>query len=289
VEVIMNTATERLSRTFWTPGRDALLREYYPLVPVAEIAKALQIEARQVQSRVKRIGLRKTEERVAWLDDEIELLRELYPDVPGKDVAALLDRPLSSVHRTANRLGLKKSEAFKASDMSGRVQRGREDPRMVASRFQKGHVSWNKGKHTVAGGRSAETRFKKGRPAQESHNYVPIGSHKVDRDGYLLRKVTDDPSIFPVRRWVFVHRLVWAEAHGPIPDGHLVRFLPGRFTNVLAELTADRLELVSKAEHARRNHWANHPTLKALIPLKTQITKQVNRINREAKKANERA
>lgn len=276
--------TTRLRRTFWTPERDELLREFYPLVPLDAIASALEIEPLQVRCRAKRLGLRKTAEHRPWTRTELQLLREIYPDVPGRDVAALLGRELSSVHRKANKLGLAKSDHFKAADYSGRVQRGQQDPRMVAARFQKGIVPWNKGGHYVAGGRSAETRFKKGRPAHEAHNYVPIGSLRLEpKDGYLQRKVTDDPSIFPVRRWVGVHRLVWEEKVGPIPEGHMVRFKPGKFTAVLEEITVDRLECLSMAENLARNRWQNDPILKKLIPLKTAITRQVNRISRETK------
>lgn len=273
----------RLRASFWIPERDELLREFYPLVPMEAIAAALQIERNQVHSRVKILRLRKTAEHRPWTRHELKLLRDLYPDVPGRDVAALLDREVSSVHRKAHLLGLAKSEHFKAADYSGRVQRGKQDPRMVGKRFQKGLVPWNKGTHFTAGGRSAETRFKKGRPAHEAHNYVPIGTEKIDRDGYLVRKVTDDPSIVPAQRWVSVHRLVWQAAHGPIPEKHMVGFLPGKFTNKLEEITEDRLQLLSMAENAARNHWRNNPTLKALVPLKTHITRQANRISREAK------
>lgn len=273
----------RLSRSFWNATRVALLQSLYAIQPAAAIADTLGIKPNQVRAKAKNMRLRKNAQHRPWTAVEIKLLKEIYPDVPAKDLAALLKRELSSVHTKAKKLGLSKSDHFKASDYSGRVQRGRQDPRMVAHRFKPGIVPWNKGKHTFAGGRSSETRFKKGRPAHEAHNYVPIGTHKIDRDGYLVRKVTDDPSIFPARRWVGVHRLVWAEANGPIPEKHMVRFKPGQFTNKLEEITADRLELVSMAENARRNHWANHPHLKALVPLKTHITRQVNRIARQAK------
>lgn len=274
--------TPRLKRSFWTEERDAFLREFHSEMPIELMAAALEIEPFQVRSRTKVLRLRKTEPHHPWSNVELQLLREIYPDVPGQDLASLLDRCLSSVHRKAKKLGIGKSNAFKASDYSGRVQRGRQDPRMIGSRFKKGLTPWNKGKHTYAGGRSVETRFKKGRPAHEAHNYVPIGTEKLDRDGYLVRKVTDDPRIFPVRRWVAVHRLVWEKAHGPIPPGHMIRFLPGKFTNKVEEITVDRLELITQAENAARNHWRNNPTLKALVPLKTHITRQVNRIAREA-------
>jgi len=74
----------------------------------------------------------------------------------------------------------------------------------------------------------AATQFKKGdRLGAAQHNYVPIGSLRVSKDGYLERKVTDDPSFVPNRRWVSVHRLVWEAAHGPVPQATPSSSCPG--------------------------------------------------------------
>lgn len=221
--------------------------------------------------------------RKYWTGHELEVLRRMYPDFTAAAVGRLLNRAPGSVHRKAVELGIGKSEAFKASDRSGRIQRGKQLPSMVATQFKPGLTPWNKGTHYVAGGRSAETRFKKGRLAHEARNYVPIGSHRISKDGYLERKVTDDPSLYPTRRWTPVARIVWEQHNGPIPEGHMVVFLPGRFTNKLEEITVDRLECISRGENARRNHPRNkHPELARLVQLKGAITRQVNRINREA-------
>lgn len=137
------------------------------------------------------------------------------------------------------------------------------------------------------GGRSAETRFKRGEMhGAAQHNYKPIGSLRINTEGYLERKVTDAHPV-PARRWVGVHRLVWESAHGPVPPGHVVRFKPGMFTNRAGEITLDRLELVSRAEHARRNHpISRDPEYARLVQLKGAITRQVNRIAREHKERN---
>lgn len=279
------TPKTRLARSFWCPERMQLLQEFYGQVPAQAIADALEIQLPQVYGKAKAMGLMKQSngKQRPWVRIEEQLLREWYSDIPTEDIALLLDRPKGGIYRKAYALTLEKSPEFQASVHSGRVQRGHQDQRMVGNRFKKGIVPWNKGKHTYAGGRSVATQFQKGRPAHEARNYVPIGTHRLSKDGYLERKVTDDPSIFPARRWVGVHRILWEEANGPIPEKHLVCFKPGQFTNVLEKLTLDRLELLSMAENARRNHWSNNSTLKALVPLKTAITRQVNRISRETK------
>lgn len=159
---------------------------------------------------------------------------------------------------------------------------------MIASRFQKGLTPWNKGRDSRETGsgwhpNTRRTQFRPGRAASEARNYLPIGSHRVCADGYLERKVTDNPRIVPARRWVAVHRIVWEAAHGPIPAGHIVRFKPGQKTAVLEQITVARLECITRAENARINHPRNHsPQLAKLVQLKGAITRQVNRIAREA-------
>ena len=57
----------------------------------------------------------------------------------------------------------------------------------MSTQFKKGHVPFNKGKKFVAGGRSAETQFKKGNKAA---NCKEVGS-LYKRDGYWYIKIKD--------------------------------------------------------------------------------------------------
>lgn len=218
--------------------------------------------------------------RQPWSPSDLDTLRRLYPDHRTSEIAALLDRPLVRVYARATRLGLRKSEAFSASDKSGRIFKGGKLGQLT--QFVPGQKPWNAGTHYQAGGRSVETRFKPGRAASEARNYLPVGSHRINHDGYLERKMSDDPRLMPARRWTAVHRLVWEAAHGPVPAGHVVAFAPGQFTNVLELLTVDRLVCRSRAEHARHNSmWKRNPEIMKLYQLKGQITRQVNRIKQE--------
>jgi hypothetical protein len=226
-----------------------------------------------------------TPPKVFWTAEQIEVLRQRYPNERAEVLAALFDCDVQRVYAKAAKLGLSKSAEFFASAESGRTG---HDDRGIAGRFVKGMKSWNKGVKGSTGNHPncRRTQFKKGRPANETFNYVPIGTEKLSKEGYLLRKVTDDPTIAPVRRWEAVHRLVWAEANGPIPAGYVVCFLPGRFSNEAAKITPDALELVHRRDLANRNHPRNKdPELAKLVQLKGAITRQVNRIAREAKEA----
>jgi hypothetical protein len=222
-----------------------------------------------------------------WTDVELALLADMYPECTGEDVAAWLDCTTSRVYQMAKKLGVEKSAEFLASDASGRVRRGKQHPAMVASRFQPGLTPWNKGRDGRETGtghhpNTRRTQFRKGRKPEESRNYLPIGTLRICADGYLERKMTDDASIVPARRWVAVHRLVWEAANGPIPAGHIVRFKPGQKTTVFELITADRLECITRAEHARINQAGNDPDLRKLWQIKGAITRQVNRITRDA-------
>jgi hypothetical protein len=226
-----------------------------------------------------------TPPRRFWTPAEIEKLTREYPDRSTAALASEIGCTESRVYAKAAELGLHKSAEFMESDRSGRIQRGRRDPRMVATQFKAGHTTWNSGTKGLTGTHPncRRTQFKKGSMSGAAqHNYQPIGTLRLSKDGYLEQKVTDDHPV-PARRWVGMHRLVWEAANGPVPRGHVVCFLPGRRSAELEKITLDAVELVSRAELARRNHpRSRDPELAKLVQLKGAITRQVNRIAREA-------
>lgn len=219
--------------------------------------------------------------RHRWTPEQEQIMRDRYPYVAAKELAAQLGTTLSQVYRQAQKMSLQKSEAFQMSDRSGRMQRGKQSPAIMATQFKPGSKPWNTGRHYIPGGRSAETRFKAGRPPQDAHNYLPIGSLRITKDGYLERKVNDDQSLVPARRWIFVHRLVWEAQRGPIPHDYVIAFKKGMATNEEGMITVDRLECISRAENAHRNSlWRSDPEMMRLHQLKAQISRQVNRIKK---------
>lgn len=215
--------------------------------------------------------------RRTWTEAELATLRRTYPHQPTSEIAALLGIDLALVYRRASMLGLHKSAAFAASDKSGRTFKG--GTLGQTTQFKPGQKSWNDGLSYQPGGRCAQTQFK---PGQKPHSTLPVGSYRTvtEKTGrkHLERK-TSEAKGSNDKRWTPVARLVWEAAHGPVPQGSMVVFKKGQQTAVLEEITLDRVECITRAQHADRNHPnRSNPELAKLIQLKGQITRQVNRI-----------
>jgi hypothetical protein len=217
--------------------------------------------------------------RHLWTPEEDQLLRASYEDLPTQDVAEKLGRSLAQVSSRARRLHLKKSQAFLDSERSGRIQRGRTDPRMAATQFQRGHEPWNAGTKGLSGNHPncRKTQFRKGVICGKAALLVqPIGAERVV-GGYLQRKTNNDRPF--QGRWKFVHRLVWEAANGPIPPGFAVVFRPGMHSAVAQEITPEKLELVSRADLIRRNTYHNRypKEICLLIQMRGQLTRRIHR------------
>ena len=117
--------------------------------------------------------------------------------------------------------------------------------------YQKGHAPGNKGKkleeyvmdpERVADikKRIAPTQFKKGHKA---NNELPLGTIVVTSDGYKIRKRSMTGDLW--ERWEFLHRAVWEEHNGPVPEGMMVSFRDSNRLNC----DIDNLMLITRAEN----------------------------------------
>ena len=125
----------------------------------------------------------------------------------------------------------------------------------VDCRFPKGHEPFNKGKKGLVSGGEA-TQFKKG---QMPHNYKPIGTERVNSDGYTDIKIQDGKA---QKNWKGKHLVVWEEHHGPVLKGHAVIFGDGNRRN----FEPSNLILVSRQQLAVLNK-------KNLIQNSAELTK----------------
>lgn len=271
-------------RRRWTESDDSQLIELHRQgFGITIVAKRMLRSRSVVRKHAKALGVHFPTGRHIWSEEEILVLRRWFPNQKTQGVADALGLTAAQVNFKAKALGIHKTQAYLESPAAGRLRRG--DNVGKATRFEKGHVPANKGTRRPgwAPGRMAQTQFKKGRPPKAARNYVPIGTYRVNHDGYLQRKMTDSQDIAPARRWTPVHRLVWETAHGAIPEGHAVVFKPGQHTTALQDITPERLECISREELMRHNSIHNRypEPVKRAIRAKAQLTRKIRRIERE--------
>ena len=76
--------------------------------------------------------------------------------------------------------------------------------------------------------------------------------------------------------WVPVHKLLWIEQHGPIPQGHVVVF---RNRN-RADVRHDNLELISRQALMLRNTIHRYPDdLKQVIRLSWKLNRKIRALH----------
>ena len=143
--------------------------------------------------------------------------------------------------------------------------------------FQKGQESWNKGKklEEIVKDPEARKRCEEGRfkPGNIAVNTLPIGSIVKSSDGYLvIKKQTEG---IQRQRWRFLHRAVWEEHNGPIPEGMYISFKDGNKLNC----DIDNLMLISKGENVMLTNLG----FRSADPALTEAGLQVVRIKRKCK------
>lgn len=210
-----------------------------------------------------------------WTDEEKRIVREMYPDHLASEIAAMIGKTVSGVQQMARSMGVRASKERVAE--TGR--RTSQNPNSIAARFGKGHIPGNKGKKMdpEVYEKVRHTMFKKGNTPV---NHKPVGSERVSVDGYVEVKVAEP------NKWRLKHRVVWEEAHGPIPAGHNVQFKNGNTQDVRLE----NLFLISKMEQMRdmNSIYARYPEeLRQLMRLKGSIKRQITEYNKKNKNNND--
>lgn len=249
-----------------------------------EIGEYLGRDRGSIRAAAERAGIDITpmRRRIDWTPEQDAQLRELYPTRTGMAVAEIMGVSINAVYNRAATLGLGKAPGFASKTTRARWREGRHE-NSRKHQFKPGEAPYNKGMPASewmpedSRARCAKTQFRPGRPAREARNYKPIGSLRVNQ-GQLERKMTDDPRLAPTMRWTAVARLVWEATHGPVPDGHIVRFKEGRHTVDEAEITVDRLECISRVENMKRNsyHTRYPKEVARLIQLKGALNRKIN-------------
>ena len=204
-----------------------------------------------------------------WTEEEKNIVREMYPEHLASEIAEIIGKTTVGVQQMAAKLGVRSTPEKIAR--TGKMSQNH--PNVIATRYKKGNVPPNKGKKVSAEvyEKMKPHMFKKG---ETPLNYRPVGSERVNVEGYVEIKVADP------KTWKLKHRVIWEEAHGPIPEGYNIQFKDGNSLNV----QLDNLYMISKADQLRNENSsvARYPhELRQIIALKGAIKRKINDYNRK--------
>lgn len=175
------------------------------------------------------------------------------------------------------------NERFESTITIGRIKSYIGNHKLNTGRngcFKKGHVPQNKGQKMPPEvfDKVKATMFQKG---HITHNHRPVGSERVNVDGYIEIKVSEP------NKWRLKHNVVWEEHNGPIKKGSIVIFLDGNPMNI----DISNLQCITRAEHLymnRNNMRFSDPesTLAAtnIAKLQTKIAERTENLKNKRKR-----
>lgn len=141
-----------------------------------------------------------------WKEEEKHYLKEITPGRSHKEIAEIMSKEFNY--------------NFTHTQIKGAIGRYKLNTGLTGQ-FKAGNIPYNKGIKGLKG--ANRTSFKKGnRPV----NYRPIGSERVNVDGYTEVKV-EDPN-----KWTLKHKLIWENHNGPVPEGYAVIFADRNKSNL---------------------------------------------------------
>ena len=156
--------------------------------------------------------------RKKFTQEQLDFIREIYKKVSIPEIVPLFNDRFNE-ERTFKQI--------RAATRNHNMKSGR------TGRFEKGNIP-----HPNARPKGPnKTSFKSG---NKPHNWKPVGSSRVSKDGYTEVK-TKEPG-----KWELLHRLIWEKENGKAPRGHAVIFKDGDKSNC----DIGNLELVSRGDLA---------------------------------------
>lgn len=220
-------------------------RSQKELTAVVNSHFGLELRTGQIRSYLKNHNL-KSNSKIIYSAEQIKFIADNIKGRTYKELTAMFNKQFGTKLKACSMPSLACRNGLR-NERDCRFNTGYE-----LTQFKKGMTPWNKGMKGIhIGGK--QTQFKKG---QKGWNYKPVGSERINTDGYVEIKVADPG------KWKGKHILLWEEANGPIPKGHVVIFADGDKSNVVL----DNLLLVSRRELAILNK-------RGLIAKSAELTK----------------
>lgn len=252
-----------------TENELAMLLEKYPTTR-SEVLQAMfpGFSKKYLQSVANKHGLKKQigfGGRVKFTAAEMEYLKANYANVSNIELAKHFGIEVHFITGFATKHGLKKSKSFMQSLVSDRFVDGGKK-----TRFKTGQQTWNKGLDIKSYlspeslEKMAKSHFKKG---HVPHNHLPLFSERISKGGYVEIKVTEGVS---KNNYMFKHRWLWEQQHGPVPKGKTVVFKNGN----PMDFSLDNLELIDRKELLSRNRLVDSAILKHNLGIKDPVLQE---------------
>jgi hypothetical protein len=210
----------------------AFLAEHYPKMFVPELTAAFnkKFRAQKTAEQIKaclsnhgiKAGVRRNRTPRRYEDKHLEFLQKHYLMLNLEQLTDAFNANFKTFNADVN--------SIRACLRNHKIKSGR------TGHFEPGQESWNKGKKGLNTG-GEKGWFKKG---AVPINYKPVGSERVNADGYVEVKVSDP------NKWALKHRIVYQQHFGDIPKGHNVSFRDNNPLNI----DPSNLILISKAQNA---------------------------------------
>jgi hypothetical protein len=161
--------------------------------------------------------------------DEIQFIKKKIPGRSYAEMTELFNKHFSL--RGKKKLAL---EQMRLVLSKHKLRNGRD------ARFRPGQIPHNKDKKGLWYAGCEKGWF---RPGNKPRNYRPVGSERINADGYFEVKISDP------KTWKAKHIIIWEKAHGKVPKGCAVIFADGNRLNV----SPGNLLMVSRKELAVMN------------------------------------
>lgn len=248
-----------MRNNIWTKKELKILRDHYPSIEdPRKLVKMIGRPYSAISAKAVKMGIHRQFHRGPWTLERQAKLVKLYPNHTVAQTAKLLNVPEAAVIAKAFKLKLRKDPAFW---------------RECAAKgfFKKGQEPANKGRKVTEWmseqgiERTAAKRFKKGHIPK---NYKPVGSERINVEGYVEVKIKDP------NKWEPKHRVVYQHHYGHIPHGKLVKFKDGNKLN----FDPANLYLSDRVENMQANTYHNYPKeIANLIQIRGALNRQINK------------
>lgn len=252
-------------RFVYTEPHLAFLRQEYPHRRVADLAEAFNAQfglnksTGCIKAALKNHGIKANRppgvfvgERSMLTPAMVDWLAKSYREMPLRELTEKFNARYGfSLNPKALHTHLKRRG----------IQSGR------SGQIQPGTKPWNAG--TTGLMKPNAGSFKKG---DIPGNTRPLGAERIcPKDGFILVKVEEpNPYTGAKTRFKHKHLVMWEQANGPVPPGHVVTFIDGNKLNCVL----GNMECISRSELARRNKLRLSlapdelkPTIKAIAKL----------------------